>query len=60
MSAARPGLTLGMPGSFPLPNAAAPGTTFSSNSKLHPAALAAGPKNNPMNAGRPAMLGGKK
>lgn len=50
----------GIPGSFPLPNADAKGTAFKANA-MHPSAAAAlGPSANPMNAARPAMLGGKK
>lgn len=59
MSANRDALQPGIPGSFPLPNAGNQGNTFRANMKMHPAALATGPKSNPLNAGRPAMAGKK-
>jgi hypothetical protein len=52
----------GVPGSFPLPNAGAAGTAYKANA-VHPSAAAGtqlGPRANPLNAGRPPLLGGKK
>lgn len=49
----------GVPGSFPLPNPGAAGNSYQANA-IHPAAAAAlGPRANPLNAGRPGMVGKK-
>jgi hypothetical protein len=51
----------GVPGSFPLPNPGATGMAYKANA-IHPAAAAAlnkGPAQNPINGGRPGMLGRK-
>ena len=62
MSAGYGQIGFGVPASFPLPNPGNPGTAFTANSRMHPAALAGlntTPKTNPMNAGHPAMAGKK-
>ncbi len=55
------GMPLGTPGSFPLPVKGENGSTFAANARMHPAALAAATpsRQNPMNAGHPAMAGKK-
>lgn len=47
----------GMPASTPLPVSGQPGQQYQLNAKMHPAALAAAPRANPVNGGRP-MMGG--
>jgi hypothetical protein len=45
----------GVPGSFPLPNPGNPGTAFTANVKMHPAAnaaLSSPARQNPLNGGR--------
>jgi hypothetical protein len=63
MSAYNSGVTLGTPGSFPLPVKGAQGTAFTAGMKMHPAAAAAMPsRQNPLNALPPgaAPAGGHK
>lgn len=51
----------GLPGGFPLPNKAAPGTAYGLQQKAHPAAAAGLGGVNAMSAGgRPPTVGGKK
>ena len=52
----------GVPGSFPLPNQGAAGNAYKVNA-IHPAAAAGlglGPSRNPVNGGRPGLMGVKR
>jgi hypothetical protein len=52
-------LGAGVPGSFPLPISGQQGAAYTANAKMHPAALGAQARTNPLNARPPAMAGKK-